>query len=600
MLQDSGDSYDSTSSSMEDGRLRLYSAKPESAEPPTETSGKISSSQLRNVLAPVLPDKVTPPENSVELESDLEVDSPPETKRPELRVRHSIHDRFQIESDITFDLRPRGPFESRRRFKIDMYLYLPYSLGVNSSNFQGEAFFRHWTSYFRVRAPLYQQWRVLPPELLSFPSVDEYFAGHLSTHRRQRLGPRVVQDIKLFGNFLYTELKKLRSALPRKRRGKDAERSRYLADELLHRVGLLWSFREICLKPLREERYLIDEEVQRAFYLTDEYLSYRAELVLLRARDALPEHAEELGEMLAREITYRHEHGLLVLTEEDEQPVALEGYTYRLGLLKKYLGEALFLQVISDKKDVLYKNYAAAVGAGLAALFTGIVEHQRMQYLDGDGSGLRFSFLIALAVLAYIFKDRIKELTRDYFNSRWRERLPDQRFRLTHRSVQPDGRADDYAVGISTEYFRFIKEAPTDVSYLRTLGQTNSNDPLRREHIMHVARRFEFELPNERQRALFPLLKNVVRLDVSPFLNKLDNPTMAVSYFDRNRHAKTVLAPKVYHINGVFRYETLFGPEGSLVKVDYERFRLVIDKNGIVRLETLVESGRLGYQEVPS
>ncbi len=581
--------------------MRLYRSDPVEKAPPTsDTSGKISSAQLRNVLAPVLPGKTAQPETSVEIDSDLDTDAPQSSKRPELRVQHSIHDRFQVESDITFDLRPRGPFESRRRFKIDMYLYLPYSLGVNSSNFQGDTFFRHWTSYFRVRAPLYQQWRVLPPELLSFPSVDEYFSGHLSTHRRGRLGPRVVQDIKLFGNFLYTELKKLRSALPRKRRGKDASRAKHLADELLHRVGLLWSFREICLKPLREERYLIDEEVQRAFYLTDEYLSYRAELVLLRARDALPEHADELAEMLAREISYRHEHGLLVLTDDEDQPVALEGYTYRLGLLKKYLGEALFLQTISDKKDVLYKNYAAAVGAGLAALFTGIVEHQRMQYLDGDGSGLRFSFLIALAVLAYIFKDRIKELSRDYFNSRLRERLPDQRFRLLHQSVHPDGRPEDYAVGVSTEYFRFIKEAPADVSYLRTLGQTNSNDPLRREHIMHVARRFEFELPSERQRTLFPLLKNVVRLDISPFLNKLDNPTMAVSYFDKNRHAKTVIAPKVYHINGVFRYETLFGPEGSLVKVDYERFRLIIDKNGIVRLETLMESGRLAYQEVPS
>lgn len=579
--------------------MRLYRSDPPASPPASDSSGKISSLQLRNVLAPVLPEKEFPLENSFEGDSDPEVDSGPDPKRPEFRVRHSIHDRFQVESDITFDLRPRGPFESRRRFKLDMYLYLPYSLGVNSSNFKGEDFFRHWTSYFRVRAPLFQQWRVLPPELLSFPSVDEYFSGHLSTHRRRRLGPRVVQDIKLFGNFLYTELKKLRSALPKKKRAKDAERARYLAEELLHRVGLLWSFREICLKPLREERYLVDEEVQRAFYLTDEYLSYRAELVLLRARDALPEQAEQLGEMLAKEITYRHENNLLVLTEDEEQPVALEGYTYRLGLLKKYLGEALFLQARSDKKDALYKNYAAAVGAGLAALFTGIVEHQRMQYLEGDGSGLRFSFLIALAVLAYIFKDRIKELSRDYFNSRWRERLPDQRFRLMHQSVHPDGKQEDYEVGLCTEYFRFIKEAPSDVSYLRTLGQTHSSDPVRREHITHVARRFSFELPNERQRTLFPLLKNVVRLDISPFLNKLDNPTMAVSYFDKSRHAKTVLAPKVYHINGVFRYETLFGPEGSLVKVDYERFRLIIDKNGIVRLETLVESGRLAYQEVP-
>jgi hypothetical protein len=538
----------------------------------------------------------------MEMEPDggeAESESGAEPKRREFRVRHSIHDRFQMESDITFDLRPRGPFENRRKFKVDMYLYLPYSLGVNSANFRGEEFFRHWTSYFRVRAPLYQQWRVLPPELLAFPSVDEYFAGHLCTEKRQKLGPRVVQDIKLFGNFLYTELKKLRSALPKKRRSRDTDRRRYLAEELLHRVALLWSFREICLKPLREDRYLLDEQVQRAFYLTDEYLSYRAELVLLRARDSLPEHADALGEMLAKEISYRHEHGLLVLSQDDEAPVALEAYTYRLGLLKKYLGEALFLRSVSDKKDNLYKNYAAAVGAGLAAFFAGIVEHQRLQYLTGDGSGIRFSFLIALAVLAYIFKDRIKELSRDYFNTRLRERLPDQRFRLLHANVLPDGSRVESQLGISTEYFRFIKDVPADVEYLRTLGQTKNHDPVRREHVLHVARRFDFEVLSA-GRMLFPLLKNVVRLDISPFLSKLDNPTMPVSFYDKNRHARTVVAPKVYHVNVVFRYETRFGPAGSLVKIDYERQRLVIDKNGIVRLECIVESGRLAYQEVPS
>lgn len=567
---------------------------------------RISSEQFKNVLAPIMPDDdARAPELSVETDPDGDGDAEggsypvAETRRPEFRIRHSVHDRFQIESDITFDLRPRGPFESRRKFKIDMYLYLPYSLGVNSSNFNGAEFFRHWTSYFRVRAPMYQQWRVLPPELLSFPSVDEYFAGHLSTDRRQKLGPRVVQDIKLFGNFLYTELKKLRSALPKKRRNRDAQRRRYLAEELIHRVSLLWSFRDICLKPLREGRYLVDETVQRVFFLTDEYLSYRAELVLLRARDSLFEHSEELGELLAREISYRHEHQLLVLCEEEEAPRTLEAYTYRLGLLKKYLGEALFLQTVSDKKDHLYKNYAAAVGAGLAAAFTAVVEHQRIQYLVGDGSGIRFSFLIALAVLAYIFKDRIKELSRDYFNSRLRERLPDQRFRLLHQSVMPDGQKVENQLGTSTEYFRFVKEVPTDVEYLRGLGQSKNHDPVRREHIVHVARRFNLQVISEK-RILFPLLKNVVRLDISPFLNKLDNPTMAVSFYDKNRHARTVVAPKVYHVNVVFRYETLFGPEGSLVKVDYERLRLVIDKNGIVRLETLLESGRLAYQETPS
>ena len=51
----------------------------------------------------------------------------------------------------------------------------------------------------------------------------------------------------------------------------------------------------------------------------------------------------------------------------------------------------------SNRKDKLYKNYAAAIGAGLAATVAGLAEHQRVQYLTGNDSGIRLAFLIGLA-----------------------------------------------------------------------------------------------------------------------------------------------------------------------------------------------------------
>ena len=43
------------------------------------------------------------------------------------------------------------------------------------------------------------------------------------------------------------------------------------------------------------------------------------------------------------------------------------------------------------------------VGAGLAATFAGLAEHQRLQYVTGDDSGFRLAVLILVAVVAYIF-----------------------------------------------------------------------------------------------------------------------------------------------------------------------------------------------------
>ncbi len=502
-----------------------------------------------------------------------------------------------MESNITFDLRPTQSEETDRRFKIDLYLYVPFSVGLNSSNFNGDEFFRHWTSYYRVRAPQFHHLRILPPDKLRFDSAEAYFREHLCSLERNRLGPKVVQDARLFGNFLYTDLKKIKSGLPKKKKESKPEYRRAAAEALIHRIELMWTIRMRYLKPIRAGSVLVDEEVQRAFFLTDEYLSYRAEIVLIRAVEALPEHAEELKTLLAKEISYREKHGLLVLERGEQESRTFELYTYRLGLLKKFLGEALFLQLRSAKKDTLYRNYAAAIGAGLAATVAGLAEHQRLQYLTGNDSGLRLAFLIGVAVVAYIFKDRVKDLTKEYFNSRLREKLPDQRHILAHQSVTAEGASERRDLGVASEYFRFLKDVPPDVEYLRTLSQRKTTDPVRREHVLHLARRFDFHLGSETHGKLFPLLKNVVRLDISPFLNKLGDPTIPVRFYGQSTSGKSVQAPKVYHLNAIFRYETVLGTEPRKVRVDYEKFRVVFNKNGIVRLERVIPAGRFAYRE---
>lgn len=514
------------------------------------------------------------------------------SKKSELRVHHSIHDRVQMESTYTFDLRPRGD-EQQREFKVDLYLYVPNSVGVNSSNFGSEDFFRHTTSYLRVRAPLYQHLRSISPDEFRFDSAEEYFEGHLSSLERARLSGRVIQDVKLYGNFLYTEFKKLTSSLKKSR--KDSLKDE-LAESIFHRTELLWSYRRRYMNAIHDEKFLLDDEVIRAFTLTDEYLSYRVELLLLQLKETHPAKTQaRVDKLLQKEMYYRKQNGMLVLAEETRDSVGFEAYTYRLGLLKKYLGEPLFLKLVSNKKDNLYKNYAAAVGAGLAATVAGLAEHQRVQYLTGNDSGIRLAFLIGIAVLAYIFKDRVKDLSKEYFNSRLKERLPDQSFALSHLSYGSDGATKIRELGECSEFFRFVKEVPADVAYLRSLGQVRTSDPARRENVIHIGRRFNFDL-SKKHRKIFPLLKNVLRLEITPFLNKLDNPTMPIHFVDDEGGTRTVQAPKVYHLNVVKRYEVKFGTGDGNRLVDYERFRLVLDKDGILRLEKIVRQGHLSYE----
>lgn len=518
-------------------------------------------------------------------------------RKSEVRSTHSIHDRLQMESNFTFDLRPRSEEESSREFLVDLYLYLPNALGVNRSSYDSSAFFKHRTTYYRVRAPLYHALRTIDPQDFRLDSVDKYFAGHLSTIERDRLGRKVVQDVRLFGNFLHTEFKKLLKILSPKRKALKDKRKAELRGVLSQRTQLLWAFRERYVDSIHGDRYVLDEDVIRACKLTDEYLSYRLELLLLRAQEVLPDGSDVYKTFLREELDYREKRGMLILEENEDNPVPFEAYTYRLGLLKKYMGEALFLTLKSIKKDKLYKNYAAAVGAGLAATVAGLAEHQRAQYYTGEDSSLRIALLIGVAVMAYMFKDRVKDLSKEYFNTRLKKKLPDSYVALSHTSYTSKGKTKVRDLGTVSEYLRFLKEVPADVAYLRTLNQSGTSDPERRESVLHIGRRFTFELRSKKHRKLFPLLKNVHRIDISPFLSKLDNPSMPISFVSKKGEAHTVQAPKVYHINAVIRYEARFGTASGTRFVDYERVRLVINKNGIVRLEKVLERGRLAYEE---
>ena len=53
----------------------------------------------------------------------------------------------------------------------------------------------------------------------------------------------------------------------------------------------------------------------------------------------------------------------------------------------------------------------------------------------------------------------------------------------------------------------------------------------------------------------------------------------------------------MYHLNAVLRYEAKFDDEDGTRFVDYERYRVIVNKNGIVRLEQVVDQGRLAYEE---
>ncbi len=528
----------------------------------------------------------------------------------------TIHDRLQFQADFDFDLTPTIGAEKQKVYRVDTYFFLPTSMGIDRENFSREQFYTAMTHYLRIRTPALPQ----DPEASGLlPAADRYFRVHLLSHLRQPLESLVIQEVKLLGCYLNTQFKRIlryqRELLLKKEPSHLQHRLKMQEALLVQILHILSDFRQQYMGKIRHQSYLVDQEVNKVFLLVDEYLSFRLEATLIKLLQRLKDQgiAERLQELLEAslqsEMEYRAAENLLRITENSNIAVR-ENYYYRLGLLKKYVSDVLYLQVKNMRKDKVYRNMVAAAGAALAALWAGLIDLQRFymlsqsQQMPGSDFALRFFMIVIVGMIAYIFKDRIKELSREFFYERLKQHMPDFEFDMVYPFYDEVARLEtDLQVGKTRQFMRFLSRealAP-EVRYIRELGHRTDLDPERNEQILHFSQTLTLDTNQiARHSEQIQTLRNIIRFNVAPFLEKMDDPNKNLRYYTPDAGIQMIKAPKVYHLNVIFRHVSYCidqSDEASPEQVDFERIRLILDKQGIQRIESVLARGALGYVE---
>lgn len=514
---------------------------------------------------------------------------------------NSIHDRTQLQSKFDFELTG----DESTAYEVDVYFFFPQNMGVNADTYPLTAFYADLTHLLRVRTPELADG---PDRIPAITAADQYFAARLNVYKRRTLQELVIHDTKMFGCLLYTELKRFLSDLSQELRHStpDLTWARRNSERLegIHRE--LRDYREQYVQAVQTDPVPIPE-VRRAFLLVNEYLSYRLEEVLIRLHNLLLPHALACADLLNQiealmmgEQAYREENlgvGGLGLQARGE------AHYYRLGLLKKYVSEVLFLRSERVKRDHVYRNFIGAFGAALAAFFAALANLQTAHVIRSDDHW-RVALVVFLGVVAYVFKDRIKDVTKEYFYNRLKVWLPDFDVKLYFRHFAADGRPAEVCLGSSQECTRYLTRSslPEEILYLRDLGHQAEFEPERNETYIHYNKRISVtplgQLHEHLAQATVRRIRDVLRFDVARFLTKLDNPEKKLNYFDGHGVA-SVEAPKVYHLNLIFRYTiTRYRGETPVLReLEVERLRVVLNKTGIVRIEQVISRGELGFQE---
>lgn len=482
-----------------------------------------------------------------------------------------VHDRSQFQMVFDYTVRQAGGSEvwgARPRFEVDLYFVAPRALEVGSSASPKEAFFEQMTQRTSLNVP--DLARLARGEL---PDLERYLSLGLDLGAKRALAPRVVQEVRLFACWINDGF---RQAL------KSSE-LRYKRD-LKGLVALVDGFRAHVLA-IEAQGHAVDDVVLEVVHDADAFLSVVLEQALGRAAVAGRQKAErQLVRRLEGQPARRE-------PEVDE----LEHQALRYRILKKRISRILYLSPHEIQRHRIYRNLAAAMGAGLAALFAETARYYNTVAAGAADFSLRVAVFIGIAVVAYVFKDRVKDLSKEYFGKKVAGGLADRESRLQLSYVGPVGEPRTVDVASQQEWVEHLDAdaLPDDTRYV---WERMGGEIARGAETLHYAKKLWIEPEALRTLEFGDLsVKEVIRFDTTPFLAYLDEPLTELAQYDVEGGAVIRKAPKVYPLDVVLRVR--LGPDGGPERsVQMECFRVVLDKSGIVRVDTPLDRGRYRWR----
>jgi hypothetical protein len=307
---------------------------------------------------------------------------------------------------------------------------------------------------------------------------------------------------------------------------------------------------------------LIEESAVEMFQIVNEYLK----------KTNREDYKHALSELTARETKYRKTRGYeSILVEGSDN----ETYLYRASILKKYASSVLFLNTDVRPDGQYWEQLILSFAAGLAMVFATAVAF----YFQYEYGNFTLPFFIAL-VVGYMFKDRIKEISRIVFAKRLEKYLFDRRIIIRTREGQ-------HRLGVLREKVRLISEKEVPLSVMRVRNRdhiTEISNEGRGENIICYTKEIELQIKDaEKVLPGFPEItgiNDILRFDIRHFLNKMAEP-LQDRFVIRDGELVSLMCHKVYHVHLISRYKTV----KPGINKENRHLRLILDQDGIRRIQ---------------
>lgn len=503
-------------------------------------------------------------------------------RNPVLR-RIAVHDRYQLELKLGYPLAPGR----QTRYLIDTYLFLPASLGINSSSYSRKDFYRDIQTYIRMKTPSF-----LIEQILAAPDSPLRRCETLLDECQEHLAMGDEQMLRDSFRVLRAVLKSAirRSLAPLQHSPSSEDR---VADKFSLRLATLIEQTDELERRYRALEPLLlragaSAALLRSYRLADESISVLLEELLLQLHELAARWLErsdriqwqrELRQRAQAEIDYRRGHGYPSVLGPQNSEELLQ----RLSVLKKYTSSVLWLSTSTRREGSTLEQVLFASAAGVSMLFATIVAF----YAQSIYGQLSIPVFLVL-VIAYMFKDRIKELGRAFSTQFLSRRLYDYR-----TSIQTqDGERD---LGYVREKMIHVRPQGRERTVPAEVMTARQSDPHyepellgRPEVVLHYAKQVTLRKDAFRYLAEDGLritaINDITRLDIRSFLRKMDNP-YEERLMLRDGKVERVRCQRTYPLNLI----SIFGTEDGATTC--ERTLVVLNRKGIVRIEQFEGTG---------
>ncbi len=429
---------------------------------------------------------------------------------------------FEVKQRISI---PTEAFEFS--YSVITYFFLPSALQINSHTFKSEDFGRNIKNYIRLQAPVEKISRMVKPQgalsilkkklerLYSSTSVDE--------------NSDFESECKLFALVYKRALRKLI-----KRYMREQDVTRRDAEALSAGIRkVLTGFRQ--LRPLAED--IQNKYNSKAFNYCDEYMTVITNFYLKKLyMKYLDEDTTSIEDLWQEQTLYLQENYPTIVPPRENQQSA---FLFRWAAIKKYVGSLLFLDVRYRSGPPILQHTLYGIAAALSMIFATLIA---FLFQDKYGS-ISINLFIAL-VIGYIFKDRIKEISREWFSNIFREWLPDRRLRIYKDTNKRVGKCEESFDFIRLERLNPILRRLEEKAHVVSLVNDRHKDS-----VFRYKKKVTIKQPHLMCQMAGHAMLDIVRFNIADFLKNIDSNFEDLPFFVGEDQDST--GEKIYHIHMV-------------------------------------------------